>query len=408
MKIGVIVGRFPVISEQFILNHIVGLLESGHDVTIISARTGDYHHAHPMVQDWGMAERHLSARVPRSFPARALRALAIVLRLLPVAPVAVVRALNVWRYRTAVFSGKTLFFYAVLRRHRFDVLHCHFGPNGLSGAYLKRCGITEHLVTHFHGSDINTYPRRYGATVYRHLFHEVDRIVCNTSFTAGKVVAHGADQQQISIVPESLLTRDYPQRSDPPPQGDNDPFVVLTVGRMVEKKGHRYVLDALVRVMQELPTVQYRMVGDGPLRAELVSYAEQIGVAPVCTFLGAQTGLAVTEEYCQCHVFILASVTASNGDMEGQGLVLQEAQSMGIPVISTIHNGIPDGVLDGETGLLVPERDSDALAAAILTLARDTGLRQRMGVQGARFVRERYDTTVVTSKLNGVYAALNP
>lgn len=406
MKIGVLVGTFPVISEQFILNHIVGLLEHGHDVTIVSSRTGDYQNAHPMVHDWSMAERHISARIPRASVSRILQALLRALTLFPVAPFAVIRAFNVWRYRTAALNGKALFFFSVLRRRHFDVMHCHFGPNGLSGAYLKRCGITDHIVVHFHGSDINTYPRRHGPTLYRHLFEVADRIVCNTSFTAGKVVAHGAHVQQISVIPVSLQTNDFPDRNGLLPQDGNDPFVLLTVGRIVEKKGHRYVLDALVRVMQDLPAVQYRIVGDGQLRAELEIYAEQIGVLSVCTFLGAQTGSDVTKEYQSCHIFVLASVTARNGDMEGQGLVLQEAQSMGIPVVSTLHNGIPDGVIDGETGLLVPEKDSEALAAAILKLAKDADLRKRMGAKGARFVRERYDTSVVMEELNNIYASL--
>jgi colanic acid/amylovoran biosynthesis glycosyltransferase len=111
----------------------------------------------------------------------------------------------------------------------------------------------------------------------------------------------------------------------------------------------------------------------------------------------------VRELYADSHIFILSSVTAANGDREGQGLVLQEAQAMGLPVLSTLHNGIPDGVLDGESGFLVPEKDADALAEKLTYLIENPENWPEMGLAGRKFVEERYDINKLNDRLVKIY-----
>ncbi len=396
MKIGVIVGKFPVISEQFILNHIAGLIDQGHEVTVLAAARGSTDRVQPMVTEYRLLDRTLYADVPSKPVARGFRLLLLTIRNAFLRPRFLLRALSRRRYRTGVASGKTVFFLNAFSRLRLDFLYAHFGPNGLSGAFLKDIGVAPRLAVAFHGSDINTYPKRFGEDVYSYMFTRCDLVTANTTFTANKVVSAGATQGQMIIVPESLRTDEYPPRSWTP---RDDGFRVLTVGRMVEKKGHRYVLEAISTLRETIPGLRYRMVGDGSLRRGLEAQAEALGIADICDFLGAQTADVVRREYAECDVFVLASVTASGGDMEGQGLVLQEAQAMGVPVISTYHNGIPDGVLEGETGILVPEGDVEGLHRAIEGLRRDPGKIASMGRRAAEFVRERYDTAAVTDRL---------
>jgi colanic acid/amylovoran biosynthesis glycosyltransferase len=103
------------------------------------------------------------------------------------------------------------------------------------------------------------------------------------------------------------------------------------------------------------------------------------------------------------HLFILPSVTARNGDQEGQALVLQEAQASGLPVLATRHDGIPEGVLDGQSGFLVPERDVDALAERLSFLLTHPGLWPEMGKAGHRFVGEKFDNAQLTKCLLNTY-----
>ena len=136
---------------------------------------------------------------------------------------------------------------------------------------------------------------------------------------------------------------------------------IITVARLVEKKGLEYSIKAVAKVFKSYPNIEYYLVGDGELRPKLLQLIKFLGLGEKVKLLGWMDEEEVRRLYQDTHIFILSSVTASDGDMEGQGLVLQEAQAMGLPVLSTLHNGIPDGVLDGKSGFLVPEKDVDAL-----------------------------------------------
>jgi colanic acid/amylovoran biosynthesis glycosyltransferase len=137
---------------------------------------------------------------------------------------------------------------------------------------------------------------------------------------------------------------------------------IITVGRLVEKKGIEYGIKAIAKVVEKNPEVVYTIVGDGVLRNSLENLILELGIAENIKLVGWMTQEQVRHLYAVSHIFMLPSVTAANEDREGQALVLQEAQAMGLPVLSTLHNGIPEGLLDGKSGFLVPEKDVEALA----------------------------------------------
>jgi colanic acid/amylovoran biosynthesis glycosyltransferase len=110
--------------------------------------------------------------------------------------------------------------------------------------------------------------------------------------------------------------------------------------------------------------------------------------------------------YAQADIFLLASVTAADGDMEGQGIVLQEAQASSVPIISTWHNGIPEGVLVDESAFLVPERDVEALTDRLAYLVTHADQRRRMGKTGQVFVGQHFSIAVLTEQLLSIYQRL--
>lgn len=281
-------------------------------------------------------------------------------------------------------------------------MHCHFGPNGLIGSFLKDSGVAQSLIVTFHGSDINTYPSRYGQAVYHWMYNQVDLVTVNTSFTGGKVEANGCQSEKIRILPVGLIPSDY----DTVNRDSIEPFSILTVGRLVGKKGHEYLLRALPEVLSRFPRAYWNIAGDGHLQASLEALAHELGISSKVHFLGQCTNSRVKELYALSAVFVLPSVTAPDGDMEGQGLVLQEAQYCQVPIVSTLHNGIPDGVLEGKTGYLVPEKDSIALADRICALFSDPDLARKMGINGHDFVAKNYDTHSLAQTLKGWYQEL--
>ncbi|NEP43525.1 MAG: colanic acid biosynthesis glycosyltransferase WcaL, partial [Okeania sp. SIO2H7] len=162
----------------------------------------------------------------------------------------------------------------------------------------------------------------------------------------------------------------------------------------------------VAKVVKTYPNIIYKIVGEGHLREPLEKLIAELGVAEKVHLLGWMTQDEVRQLYADSQIFILSSVTAANGDKEGQGLVLQEAQAMGLPVLSTFHNGIPDGVLDGESGFLVPEKDADALAEKLTYLIENSQIVPKMGRAGRKFVEERYDINKLNDRLVEIYENL--
>ena len=393
-----ILGSFPELSQRFLINQITGLLDVGVDLDIYATMESAREKRHELDEQYGLRERTNYAHVPPTGRARLFEFPGLLASCLSRSPISTVRALS-GRYATASRNMKNLYFLRSFAHRHYDLVHCHFGPNGLVGAFLKDIGIAKRLVVSFHGSDINSYPRRHGEKVYRTLYERADLITANTGFTKGKVVANGCPAEKVTVLPVGLRMDEYPET----PFASRSAVTILTVGRLVDKKGHRYALEAIALLSRKFPAVQYLIAGDGPERTSLEQCAADLGIADIVTFLGVCNDRQVVELYRQAAVFVLPSVTAANGDMEGQGLVLQEAQASALPVVSTLHNGIPEGVRDGKTGFLVPERDAGALAGCIGSLLGDPGLRQRMGLAGRIFAASTYDMSILTKRLMEIY-----
>jgi glycosyltransferase involved in cell wall biosynthesis len=183
-----------------------------------------------------------------------------------------------------------------------------------------------------------------------------------------------------------------PPAARPPRRGDQaaDPVRLFSVGRLVEKKGYDDFLEALHRLP---PEIHWRLthIGGGSLTADLRTQAEDLGLDDRIDWRGARAQDEVLAAYREADVFVLASRIASDGDRDGLPNVLMEAQSQGLACLSTRVAAIPELILDGETGLLVPPRDPTALSAALTRLIRDPALRASLGAAAARRVRRDFD-----------------
>lgn len=142
------------------------------------------------------------------------------------------------------------------------------------------------------------------------------------------------------------------------------------------------------------------------MKKKLKSLVERLELKNKVEFLGYVADERLYELYSNSHIFLLPSVTSEKGDREGQGLVIQEAQASGLPVVSTLHNGIPEGVRKGESALLVPERDVDALAEKLEYLIENPERWIEMGRAGRRFVEKKYDIKKLNDKLEEIYQGL--
>ena len=428
LRIAIFVGRFPVISETFILRQITGLLELGHDVRIFAdAEPADAEPAHPEVARFKLAQRTTYVGGPpeslvwelpvrpllgRTWPPGASKPVANwrrlaqgipkVLRCLIRAPAFLGQVLSSRQYGYQASSLSGLYRLATLCKdsRRFDVLHAHFGPVGNSYRFARDfCRAP--LVVSFHGYDFSTRPRTEGATMYDQLFRVADLVTVNSAFTHSRVESLGCSKDKLRKLPVGLDPAEFPFRERTLQPGS--PIRLLTVARLTEIKGHEYAIRAVAQLRKTIPAVRYDILGDGPLRQSLEELARQLGMSDAVVFHGAQGGNEVKGLLAQAHLFLLTSVNVE-GDQEGQGLVLQEAQACGLPVVATAHGALPEGLLNGLSGFLVPERDVSALALRLASLITLASTWPAMGQAGRAFVEQHYDIRKLNRQLAAIYA----
>jgi glycosyltransferase involved in cell wall biosynthesis len=173
---------------------------------------------------------------------------------------------------------------------------------------------------------------------------------------------------------------------------------LLSVGRAVEKKGYDVLLDALARLPKDL---HWRLthIGGGELRPKLKAKAAALGLEGRIDWLGSRTQEEVLAASRTADLFVLASRIADDGDRDGLPNVLMEAQSQGLPCLSTDVSGVPELIRDGETGCLVPPGDPAALATALASLIGDPARRHALGSAGAARVRAAFDHDAAIDRL---------
>jgi glycosyltransferase involved in cell wall biosynthesis len=187
------------------------------------------------------------------------------------------------------------------------------------------------------------------------------------------LVYHGLDFARFPVPEQRRADRDGTDACDP--------AILLSVGRAVQKKGYHFLLKALAELPGDLHW-RFRHIGYGPILAELQRHALELGIADRVDWLGAMSQDQVIEHYRQADLFVLANCVAEDGDMDGLPNVLMEAQSQKLACISTRLSGIPELIVDGETGLLVPPEDPAALSAAVARLCREPQRRARLSIKG--------------------------
>lgn len=402
MRIAFIVTSFPTPSYTFVLNQIAGLIRRGHEVDIYADRPGDLGHVHADVERFDILERVHAAAMPRNPALRLAKGLWVAAANCWRAPRLHASCLNVVQHGELAASLVLLYAVQPLLHARgdYDIIHCHFGPNGLKGLFFREHGLLRgKLVTSFHGYDVNTYPRRRGKSVYADLFAKGDAFTANSRFTMRRCTELGCPEDKLLLLPMGVDTARFPPRGRQERSGRR----VLTVGRLVEVKGVEYALRAFAAIAPRYPDVSFHIVGDGPLRAGLARLARESGVADRVRFLGARTFEEVLTEYAHADVFVLAAVRGGDGAEEAQGVVLLEAQAAGLPVVATRVGGIPESVSEDESAFLVPERDPAALAEQISALLDDPARCAEMGRAGRRFVEEKFEQAKLDDRLVRVY-----
>lgn len=249
-------------------------------------------------------------------------------------------------------------------------------------------------VVFAHGMEITmTHGRR--ALLLRAILTNAAAVIGNSEFTRGEVLRRGgrpATTHVVSPGPHTwpMIHQDDVAKLDALHRLRGAP-VVLCVGRLVERKGFDTLVAAFAAVHRSLPQARCVIVGDGPYRAKLQQLVTRHRLDPAVILTGGLDTRALAHWYERCDVFTMLPRRLANGDVEGFGLVYLEANRFGKPVVATRSGGVPEAVVDGVTGLLVPEGDAEAAARALLRLLRDPALAHRLGIQGLERVEREFN-----------------
>jgi colanic acid/amylovoran biosynthesis glycosyltransferase len=240
----------------------------------------------------------------------------------------------------------------VVDGRRYDVIQCHFGPLGIRGMALREMGLLEGtLITSFHGYDLSRTLRDDGPGMYSRLFAHGDFFLPISDRWRERLIELGCAPAKVAVHRMGIDCRQFLFRARHP--AADGVLRLVSVARLVEKKGIEYAIRAVAVLAATGRRILYTIVGDGPLAADLARVASELQVSHIVRFAGNRPQPDVIRD----------------GDEEGIPVVLMEAMAMGLPVVASRHSGIPELVEHGVSGLLVPERDVQALARGIAEIA---------------------------------------
>jgi len=388
LRVAYFLGDFPSTSETFVLNQIAAVVQAGHKVDVHAWQgRGQLHH--PLLDKFKLL-KYVSYRpsIPDLKVWRVIKACCLFMMLL------LMDTRHTWclfcmRSAMSLREWIELFFVAFPLRggRRYDVIHAHFGSNGLMAVRLRKAGFLQgNIVTSFHGFDANVVPNALGEDCYSELFAQGDAFVVSSLFIQQKLLALGCPKEKIQRIPVGINVDVWSFQKRKGWQGDVP--VLLSVGRLVEVKGFAYAIEAMVKVRNVFADVQYHLVGDGGLKNDLLAQVKALGLDDCVYFLGKKNQTELQNIYEQANIFVMPSVRAADGAEEGQGIVLFEAQAAGLPVVACDTGGIAESLPKG--ALLVPEKDSDALAKAMIAQLKTLREQGYDGSSGRDFVQKYF------------------
>jgi colanic acid/amylovoran biosynthesis glycosyltransferase len=405
MKIAVLVEEFPSVSQTFVLNQIVGLIDLGHDVHVFAARSGSMGKNHDNYEKYDLLKKTHYYRIPKNKILRIIKALSLLIRYAPNHYDVTFKSLNGFRYGKQAWSLSLLFMcIPLLKRGPFDVIHCQFGTIGLSAVSLRQVRASSgKVVTSIRGYDVTVFLKKHPG-IYRTLFKEGDLFLPVCEFLKDRLIQERCEEKKIVVHYSGIDCSkfQYLERQRVP----GEAIKVLTIARLIEKKGVVFAIDAVSRLLSKGEKIEYMVVGDGMLRESLQQLIESKGIENQVKLLGWKTHEEVQLLLEESHVLLAPSLTSENGDQEGIPNAIKEAMASGLPVISTFHSGIPELVTDGVSGLLVPERDAASISDALAYLIRHPETCKEMGQAGRRQVEQKFDTKSLNKRLEGLYLEL--
>lgn len=289
------------------------------------------------------------------------------------------------------------FFSSLLLKNNIDVVLANYGPGGAT--LINACEKANvKLFVHFHGFDASAHEtlKQY-KQAYQLLFKKAAGIIVVSNDMKTQLLSLGADEEKLHLNPYGVNLNDFTPTN---PQA-NDP-IFISIGRFTAKKAPLLTIKAFNHMLASCPNALLKMVGDGQLLEDAKKLTEELGIVEKVQFMGVKNPTEVAQLLKEARAFIQHSVTAPSGDAEGTPNTILEASATGLPIVSTLHAGIKDAVINGETGFLVKEGNWQQMAQHMITLASDPQLAASMGRAGRIHMEKNYEIGKQLNKLKEI------
>jgi colanic acid/amylovoran biosynthesis glycosyltransferase len=364
MKIGFFLTEFPTLSETFILNQITDLIDRNEDVFVFSKFKGNFKNIHEEVGKYKLLEKTYFAIFSNNKFFLLFKAFSF----FPFVFFKNKKLFNVFKIKGLLRKERLeLFLRGVdLLKNKRELIVACFGPNGRDAAFLKQTGAFDFkLVVFFYGYDLTKMEKEFNLkNYYREVFSQVFLLLPICDFFKNKLIKLGANKKKIKVHHLAIKADKFKFNFKKPAKV----LKILTVARLVEKKGIEYSLKALSNLNLNF---EYRIVGEGEEKKRLEKLVLELNLNKRVKFLGAKNSKEVKELFSRADIFLLNSITGKDNNMEGTPTSLLEAMASGVFVITSKHSGIPEFVKHKQTGFLTKEKDTRKIRQGILFFVKE-------------------------------------
>jgi glycosyltransferase involved in cell wall biosynthesis len=292
----------------------------------------------------------------------------------------------------------------ILRKTDAELLHIYFGQIAVHLLPLIRAWLKPSIVS-FHGADVMVdmdKPAFLSAT--RQMLEAVKLVLVRSESLQRAVIRLGCDEKKIELQRTGIPLDEFPFRERSfPPRGRGGEWRFVQAGRLIEKKGLSVALHAFASFLGQYPNSTLTIAGEGPLLGELQDLARALKIDKRISFTGFISQDELRDILYGSHIFLHPSETGRDGNQEGIPNSMLEAMASGLPVFATQHGGIPEAIENGVSGVLVPERDHEALARALLNAVQEPGSLSQIACAGADAVAQKFDQRIQVPRLEDIY-----
>lgn len=404
-KIVVKVKAFPRVSETFITNHMVMLLNNGFIGRLLVKTKNDNSQTtqKELINSYKLLDK--TNQIKHYDLSTWLKKIVFVIKALVLKPsmIKYLKTFNAKQYGTIGKSGNLFYKLFQIKAYlKFDVIHIQFGINSYPFIQLKKYGLlNQKIVVTFHGFDAHFTPSTLSQKKeeYKSLFELVDLITVNTAYLKEKIITLGGAVSKIKIMPMPVNTDKFV----PANKTKTNSFKLISIGRLVEIKGHSYALKTVSELIRRGHAINLTIIGEGEERLNLETQIKHLGLENNVTICGEKSQDFIISQLQQSDVFLMTSITDSTGRQEAQGVVTIEAQSCQIPVVVFNSGGVPYTLKDTVSGFLCKEKDVIEMANKIEFLINNEQARISMGKAARQFVLKEYSNTVMAKQWKQLY-----